>query len=103
MGDVRGRMDVLFDVSSKKVAMPNDLARLEFSALLLRKSMEQVVLGSLISNRDAYCAAFDQFERVWHAKLILRDIERVNPNFYPMPIKQIGRPEPGRVHYQPST
>ena len=101
MADVRGRLDVLRDVIAKTVALPNDLARLEFSALLLRKSMEQVAIGSLISNRDAYCAAFDEFQRVYHARKILRDIERVNPHFYPMPVVQEGKPEPGRpMHYR---
>jgi len=100
MTDVRGRMDVLRDVVSKAIALPNDLARLEFAALLLRKCLEQVALGSLISNREAYCVAYNKFEREWNARLILRDIERVNPPFYPIPVKQSGRPEAGRVHYQ---
>lgn len=86
MAEVKGRIAVLDSVYTKKVDLGSDLARLEFSALLLRKSLEQVAIASLVSNKKAFTAAYDHFAESWNARLIVRDIERVNPHFYPVPI-----------------
>src|SRR5688572_32558483 len=90
MAEVRGRFKVLHAVVNKKLDLGSDLARLEFSGLLLRKSLEQIALGSLISNRNAFCKAYSNFEKSWNARLILQDIERVNPEFYPRPVEEVG-------------
>lgn len=94
MAEVKGRLAVLHAVHSKTYELGNDLARMEFCALLVRKSLEQVALASLVSNREAFCAAYDQFETCWNAKLILADVERVNPKFYPQPVETLASPEP---------
>lgn len=86
MAEVKGRIAVLEAVYTKKINLGSDLARFEFSALLLRKSLEQVALASLVSNRAAISAAYKHFSDSWNARLIVRDIERINPQFYPVPI-----------------
>jgi hypothetical protein len=98
MTEVKGRLATLDAVHSKRIDLGNDLARLEFCALLLRKSLEQIAIGSLVSNRDAFCAAYDQFETCWNAELILADIERVNPHFYPQPVEIMPVAQPGQHH-----
>jgi hypothetical protein len=35
------------------------------------------------------------FEKLWNARLILNDIERLNPNFYPKPIREVSGSKPG--------
>jgi hypothetical protein len=99
MTEVKGRMSVLESVINKKIDLTSDLARFEFSALLLRKSLEQIALASLISNRVEFCKAYTHFESAWNARLILQDIERVNPQFYPRPVEEVGTPEPGKPRH----
>ncbi len=44
MAEVKGRLAVLHAVHSKTYDLGNDLARMEFCALLIRKSLEQIAL-----------------------------------------------------------
>lgn len=56
---------------------------IEFSLLQIRKILELIALSSLVSNIDLYKAQLKNVERMWNARLIFRDIEKLNSNFYP--------------------
>ncbi len=57
----------------------------EQMALQLRSALECLAYATLATNRSAYLAARPDGDKDWHARRILRDIEAVNPNFYPWP------------------
>lgn len=61
----------------------------ESVGLQIRKVLELIVFGSLVANRDIYSAAYEKFASHWNARLLLRDLERVNPNFYPKPVVEM--------------
>ena len=61
----------------------------ELLAIQLRKVAELIALSSICSNREEYERIRDDFERDWNARLILRDVERINPSFYPKPVETI--------------
>lgn len=55
----------------------------EFQALQLRKIIEQIMLASLVANAEEYKKVSEKFGTEWNARLICRDIERINPDFFP--------------------
>jgi hypothetical protein len=64
-----------------------DILRVEFAALNIRKSIELVALGALVNNIEevrTVSSAFDQKDWKDARKLI----SRVNPNFWPVPAVQ---------------
>jgi hypothetical protein len=63
--------------------------------LQLRKILELIALSNLVSNKDEYAKRHSNFARHYHAKHIIRDIEKLNPNFYPIPVRQVGDVAPG--------
>src|SRR5437868_15459887 len=51
--------------------------------LQLRKIVELIAFGSLVANREALSQLYTEFSKLWNARRLLEDIERVNPGFYP--------------------
>lgn len=58
----------------------------EFKALQLRKIIEQIMLASLITNAEEYKTQYNRLGKEWNARLIARDLERLNPHFFPQPV-----------------
>lgn len=76
----------------------------EFVSLQLRKILELVAFGSLVANQKAYSSAHKDFATHWNARLLLRDMARINPHFYPVPVKEHISDTPGvKAHYAPLT
>ena len=59
----------------------------EFVCLQFRKLIEQVAMISLIAHVDEYAQAQLKFSTQWNAKKILKEIEQINPNYYPVPAR----------------
>jgi len=59
---------------------------IESVSLQLRKILELIAFGSLVANKESYSAMYERFATTWNARLLLRDLERVNPDFYPKPV-----------------
>jgi hypothetical protein len=53
--------------------------------------LELIALGSLVLNRKEFERVNAEFAKFWNARLILQDIERLNPEFYPRPITDIDK------------
>ena len=70
----------------------------ESIALQLRKILELIAFGSLVANKEVYAAAYQRFASHWKARLILKDLERVNPDFYPQPLVEVPSHDRRVVH-----
>jgi hypothetical protein len=57
----------------------------EVVCLLLRKSLEHMAFASLVAHREAYSAVFADFETHWNVKRLFKKLEKVHPDFYPVP------------------
>lgn len=57
----------------------------EFCVLQIRKILELIAYSSLVSDVAVYRQQLDRIERMWNAKLILKDLERIHQRFYPQP------------------
>jgi hypothetical protein len=71
---------------------------IESVGLQLRKILELVAFGSLVANKDAYSATYEEFAKHWNARLLLRDLARVNPDFYPKPVVEAPHSDPKVLH-----
>ena len=75
---VNGRCNALYNVPTG-----------ESLALQIRKILELIALASLVANKAEYARLHKNFAKHWRAKDILKELEKVNPKFYPIPTKQI--------------
>lgn len=41
----------------------------------------------MVADEDLYREKMGKLERMWNARYIVRDIERIHPEFYPRPIR----------------
>jgi len=71
------------------------LPRFEFVALQFRKILELIAFGSLVANEKVYAATHAGFAEEWNAKKLLGKLGKLNPNFYPVPVKQVKCDIPG--------
>jgi hypothetical protein len=72
---------------------------IEMIFLQLRKTLELIAFASLSANREAYSAAYADFERDGRAKRLLEKLEKVNPDFYPVPMTQPVTGADGAKHF----
>ncbi len=72
------------------------LAELIF--LHFRKALEEIAFASLSANRERYAAARASFATEWNARRMLGFIEKVNPDFYPLPLQEPKEFAPGMKH-----
>jgi len=71
----------------------------ELTFLHFRKALEEIAFASLSANRDTYSVARAGFATEWNARRMLGFIEKVNPNFYPVPLKPPRETAPGQKHF----
>jgi hypothetical protein len=69
-------------------------ADLECICLQVRKILELIALGSLVVNKEEFSKYHEKFYEYWNARRILKDIEKINPNFYPVPVKESPSTDP---------
>lgn len=72
-----------------------EATNIETVCLQFRKILELIAFASLIANVKEYSLQYDKFAKHWNPRLMLRDLERVNPDFYPRPIIQQPATESG--------
>lgn len=76
----------------------------ETICLQLRKILELIAFGSLIANEKLYQSTYENFAKHYNAKKILADLERINPDFYPVPVIQAPSTLPGcEFEFKPSS
>lgn len=68
---------------------------IESICLQLRKILELIAMGSLVANKKAFSKAYKNFSKLWNAEYILKDVERINPEYYPKPIVEVPSSKPG--------
>lgn len=92
MAEVKHRTEAIRLFISKQRTTGYPYTDVEFVCLQFRKILELIALANLVSNRHEYAKKYKNFVNHYHAKHILRDIEKINPNFYPRPGKQVVTP-----------
>lgn len=88
--EIKKRIEVVADHINKKTNEKYVIVEVETICLQFRKILEIIMLISLVANKEAYAKQNENFSKHYHAKRIMRDLERINPDFYPVPIERIG-------------
>lgn len=87
MQKIKYRMRAIEDIKSGKRSTTYNMTNIEFCVLQTRKILELIALSALISDKDVYNKHLNNIDKMWNPKYILSDIERIHPDFYPVPIR----------------
>jgi hypothetical protein len=66
--------------------------------LQIRMILELIALASIAANKAIFEENQKKFHKHWNPSDILRDIEKVNPNYYPKPIREVPSKTKGVVN-----
>jgi len=91
---VKLRIDLVDRLMQDKDKLPI-VPRFEIVALQFRQILELIAFGSLVANEKVYTAAHADFAKEWNAKKLLIKLEKLNPNFYPTPLREVAANIPG--------
>jgi hypothetical protein len=94
MEEVKLRITVVDNILQGTTKLPLPPA-VESVALQFRKVLELVAFASLIANKKAYASTYKDFSKEWNAKKLLQKLAKLNPQFYPVPVKQVKSDLPG--------
>jgi hypothetical protein len=97
MNEIKRRTDAIFAILRGPHSTLYPMTNIEFVCLQIRKVLELIALASLASHKEEFAKQHQKFAEMWRAKKILEDLEKLNPNFYPVPTEQILDPKTGDV------
>ena len=89
MNEIKSRTDVIKKFISQSTTTGYPLTDTESIALQFRKIFELIALSSLVAHKDEYAKHRKSFATDWNVNAIIKLIEKINPQFYPVPTKQI--------------
>ena len=89
MEEIKRRTDVIQFFLNRDGHALFEATTTESICLQVRKILELVALASLIANKEKYGQAYRNIEKHWNAERILRDLRRINPEFYPNSIIEV--------------
>ena len=95
MAQFKLRNYVVYALMYKRLHVGYPATTIESVYLQFRKMLELIALGSLVANKEVFSSMYQNFSRYWNAELLIKDIERINPNFYPEPVIQKLSDKPG--------
>ena len=81
------RIDIVAQIASGRKTTGFLVPDQELCCLQLRKSLELIAFAGISANLHKYAELRPEFSRDWNGKRILSTIEKINPEFYPIPIK----------------
>lgn len=85
---IKRRIQVVDLVMLKKqYTTPFEASNIELCCLQLRKCIELIIMSSLVANSEIYLKVYNRLGRDRKASLISKDLSRINPKFYPTPIR----------------
>ncbi len=89
MNEINMRIIAINEILSGKKTTSYIMTNIEFMCLQIRKMLELISMGSLVANKEEFESIGKKYNEYWNARLILQDIERLNPDFYPKPIVEL--------------
>jgi hypothetical protein len=101
MARIRERISFIQTVNVNKIEVGSTAFKGELLFLNFRKVLEEIAFSSLAANKDKYTEAWAEFATHWNAKKILRKLDQLNPNFYPVGLNAPVEVAPGQKHFEP--
>jgi len=97
--DIKQRVSIIVEHFNGTLTEKFLIIEVEFLCLQFRKILELIALSSLVANKEEYSAQNEKFAKHYNARLILQDLERINPDFYPTPTKRVLKKDGDRKVY----
>lgn len=86
MEEIKRRTSVIdFFLSGKGHAL-YEPTTVESISLQIRKILELIAMASLVANKKEYEKVYSHFANAWNAEYLLKDLNRINRDFYPKPV-----------------
>ncbi|MGL3820550.1 hypothetical protein [Sphingopyxis sp. R3-92] len=99
MEDVKARLALLKSITGGLSPLGSDGLDGEVVCLLLRRVVEQIAFGSLVAHKETYESAHNDLNTVWSAKRLVKRLEKIHADFFPMPVKRGVSPYVGVAHH----
>ena len=87
MQEIKDRLALVDAVGNHTISTSVKTFDIELVFLQIRKCLELIAFSSLIATKDTYSTAHANFASHWKAKLMLECVEKLNPDFYPIPVQ----------------
>lgn len=87
MEEIKNRVSFARSFLNSEMSPEDELFGYEIVCVHLRKILELIAFSTLAANKEEYSRVHDDFSKKWNAKKLLRTIEKINPDFYPKPVK----------------
>ena len=87
--EIKRRIDVIKEHLTGETREKYLIIEVEIICLQFRKILEMISLMSLVANKELYSKQNEKYAKHYHAERIMRDLERINPDFYPEPIRRV--------------
>ena len=98
MKEIKLRVEVVNTILQKRYTTAFQATNIECLCLKIRSILELIALGSLVTDEDEYKKQSRRLAKnEWNAKVIINEIEKINPKFYPEPVRQVIDPTTGKV------
>ena len=89
MEDLKRRLSLVKAVSAGQISLGPEDFNYELVSGQLRKILELIAFASLTANKERYSEVHKDFRSHWNAKRLLKNLRKINPGFYPRPIRLI--------------
>ena len=98
MEEIKRRTMVISSFLSNESTTIYKATNIESMYLQIRMILELIALASLAANKTIFEENQRKFHKHWSASDILKDIEKLNPGYYPEPIQEKPSNQPGVVN-----
>ena len=95
MEEIKLRTVVVYSFLQGSSSAVYHITRIESIYLQIRMILELIALASLAANKSLFEENRRKFHKHWNPADILRDIEALNPGYYPKPVQEVACSEPG--------
>ncbi|MGH9436687.1 MAG: hypothetical protein ACRD22_02025 [Terriglobia bacterium] len=99
MARIRDRINLVQTVMSGGITIGLSGQASELIFVPFRKTLEEIAFATLSANKKKYSEVHATFSRHWRAKDILAVMDRVNSNFYPVPLPAPVQTSPRNYHF----
>ncbi|MDR7152012.1 hypothetical protein J2W49_003988 [Hydrogenophaga palleronii] len=102
MKEAKRRIEVVDQLISRKITTGILITDVELMCVQIRKILELIALSSLAANQVEYQKISNSLAKLWNAKEIVKNLEPINPKYYPEPIVLQGwNDDPNHTRTQP--
>lgn len=98
MEEIKRRTSVIYSFLRGTSSAMYRATQIESIYLQIRMILELIALASLAANKPLFEENRRKFHKHWNPSDILRDIEALNPGYYPKPIREAPSSKPGVVN-----